>query len=389
MSERSGPELQLSIDSSEARLSARDSTLQHRNHPLTNCPLLLYPVSISRVVPSSAATSKTTLQVAPAALPAPMHGMAGDGGEASPKFAPRTTAASASEFTHQAIVRLIEAVGRRWDMYSSRERAGLFHGVQQELEDQGHVLPVERIRRKWNNLIVTYKRVKDRSRETGQAKTSWEYYELLNFLLPFTQMMDAMLGKTVGAQTSSQASATLVDIATNAKATPVAELPSSSHMVVTATKPCVFPGGLMATCSPIPTLVQSMLPSVQVAPGGVSSTPGNADAHHPQAAAGPGRLQVPSRVRGCPSRSAATLLVQQNGQAEKHSALLHSLLSLQEEQARLEEERLQKVEARDRRKEKRETRMADTLSRMATAMELVSSKQDTIIALLQRLADKQ
>lgn len=74
---------------------------------------------------------------------------------------------------------LIEAVGRRWSLYGTRERSQLFQSVQKELEEQGHCLPVEKIRRKWNNLIVTYKRVKYRGRETGQARTSWEYFEVL------------------------------------------------------------------------------------------------------------------------------------------------------------------------------------------------------------------
>ncbi|KAL0180128.1 hypothetical protein M9458_025570, partial [Cirrhinus mrigala] len=69
---------------------------------------------------------------------------------------------TSSEFTHGAIVHLIEAM----------------QSVQKELESHGHSLPVEKIRRKWNNLIVTYKRVKDRSSLCGgQTKTSWEYFE--------------------------------------------------------------------------------------------------------------------------------------------------------------------------------------------------------------------
>lgn len=86
---------------------------------------------------------------------------------------------TSSEFTHRAIVHLIEAMHRCWDMYGSHERSRLFQNVQSELENLGHSLPVEKIRRKWNNLIVTYKRVKERSRlGRGQAKTSWEYFEV-------------------------------------------------------------------------------------------------------------------------------------------------------------------------------------------------------------------
>lgn len=86
---------------------------------------------------------------------------------------------TSSEFTHGAIVHLIEAMQRCWDVYSARERSLLFQSVQKELESHGHSLPVEKIRRKWNNLIVTYKRVKDRSLLCGgQTKTSWEYFEV-------------------------------------------------------------------------------------------------------------------------------------------------------------------------------------------------------------------
>lgn len=83
-----------------------------------------------------------------------------------------------SDFSSKAVLCLIEAVGRRWGLYETRERSQLFQSVQEEMASRGHVLPVEKIRRKWNNLIVTYKRVKDRSRETGHAKTSWEFFDV-------------------------------------------------------------------------------------------------------------------------------------------------------------------------------------------------------------------
>lgn len=88
------------------------------------------------------------------------------------------TLPSVSDFSSKAVLCLIEAVGRRWGLYETRERSQLFQSVQEEMASKGHVLPVEKIRRKWNNLIVTYKRVKDRSRETGHAKTSWEFFDV-------------------------------------------------------------------------------------------------------------------------------------------------------------------------------------------------------------------
>ncbi|KAG9340343.1 hypothetical protein JZ751_021455 [Albula glossodonta] len=335
-------------------------------------PILLYPVSADRVISTTSTDGKTIFKIAPAPLP-------------NVKLpVPTPEKVSTSEFTYQTIVYLIEAVGRRWNMYGSRERAQLFHSVQKELESQGYCLPVERIRRKWNNLIVTYKRVKDRSRETGQAKTSWEYFE----------MMDAMLGSTIGNQTTAaNASATLVDMANVAKETASAEQtpPRSSSA---GAKPGLLPGGLITTCAQIPTLIPSSLPP-PITLNTSSKTPSNTDARHPapspsrKSPAGLNRLRARQKMRRSPANTAASFLAQQHSQAEERTTLLRSFLTGQEERGRAEEERVSRSEARERRREKREGKMVDAMGRMATALELISSKQDTIITLLQRLADRQ
>nr|XP_040047581.1 uncharacterized protein LOC120828213 isoform X1 [Gasterosteus aculeatus aculeatus] len=133
------------------------------------------PVSTDRFFATSG-DGKTYLKIAPAS--------------AMPSGPSEKTLPSGSDFSSKAVLCLIEAVGRRWGLYETRERSQLFQSVQEEMASKGHVLPVEKIRRKWNNLIVTYKRVKDRSRETGHAKTSWEFFDL----------MDSTLCDTVGTQ---------------------------------------------------------------------------------------------------------------------------------------------------------------------------------------------
>nr|XP_046186231.1 uncharacterized protein LOC124015223 isoform X2 [Oncorhynchus gorbuscha] len=154
---------------------------------------------------------------------------------------PRPPPQVSPEFSYQDIVYLIDAVGRRWSLYGTRERTQLFQSVQKELEEQGHCLPVEKIRRKWNNLIVTYKRVKYRGRESGQARTSWEYFE----------MMDAMLGDTIGAETTS--SPTLV--------TSIPKVNVATETTKTKQKPLLLPhGNLITACTRTLTLVPSSLP---------------------------------------------------------------------------------------------------------------------------------
>lgn len=76
------------------------------------------------------------------------------------------------------------------------------------------------------------------------------------------------------------------------------------------------------------------------------------------------------------------------GQNQKGGEEQRNAGFLQEEQAYQDRVARRRVEARERRRERREVRMAESLGRIATALELLSSKQDTVIALLQRLADR-
>ncbi|KAM9462711.1 uncharacterized protein Hap1MRO34_016598 [Clarias gariepinus] len=287
---------------------------------------------------------------------------------------------TSSEFTHRAIVHLIEAMHRCWDIYGSHERSRLFQNVQSELENLGHLLPVEKIRRKWNNLIVTYKRVKERSRlGRGQAKTSWEYYE----------MMDKVLGKTKINQ-SDPASATLVGFASTAKTTvrPEEHQPHSVSVAAVAT-PCLLPSALFTTPSSIPTLVTSpLLCNSTPNPSPACSTDSSIPTDSPKSASKITRQPLKRRFRHLPLGSVASRFAHQQGHAGERTALLRNFLTSHEERARLDEQRQRKKDARERRQERTMSSMAEAMGRMATALELISSKQDTIIALLQRLSDK-
>ncbi|ROK76647.1 hypothetical protein DPX16_4652 [Anabarilius grahami] len=337
--------------------SARASQLE------AAAPVLLYPISVNSALSTSAVFNNRDNKVP--------HGVRGI-----------EAVSTSSEFTHGAIVHLIEAMQRCWDVYSARERSLLFQSVQKELESHGHSLPVEKIRRKWNNLIVTYKRVKDRSLLCGgQTKTSWEYFE----------MMDNILGKTKFVQ-RGPASATLVGFATTAKASVKSEDPPSSSVPVAAVAaPCLLPTGIITTSSQIPTLVTSPV-LCKVSPKLTASPSCSTDAPLPSPSPKPAppvnRQPLKRRLRHLRLNSAASRVAQQHGQAEERTLLLRSFLSGQEERARLDEQHQRKTEARERRRERAARATADAMGRMATALELISSKQDTIIALLQRLADK-
>lgn len=79
----------------------------------------------------------------------------------------------------------------------------------------------------------------------------------------------------------------------------------------------------------------------------------------------------------------------QRGSQEQISfSVFQEILKRQEEQAYQDRVARRRVEIREKRRERREVRMSESLGRIATALELLSSKQDTVIALLQRLADR-
>ncbi|XP_026021355.1 uncharacterized protein LOC113021115 isoform X2 [Astatotilapia calliptera] len=396
----------------------------------TTTPVLLYPVSTERFFTTSG-DGKTYLKIAPASVmpPAPSE----------------KTLCSGSDFSSKAVLCLIEAVGRRWGLYETRERSQLFQSVQEEMASKGHILPVEKIRRKWNNLIVTYKRVKDRSRETGHAKTSWEFFDL----------MDATLCDTIGTQivnnkrnkggsTVSTLPAPLAKIAAKPlqlpQPTSTIIRPSSDFAAVagagaggvdsvslgssagSAASTSVTAATISSANAPDhkPLIVlnetATTSPSLISASNTDLNTLGYTSRKAPSISSGviPFRLSTTSLTQSqnllglsssfpltssCLTSSAATSLStttvsgtegqNQKAKAEQGgSTLFQEILKRQEEQAYLDRVARRRVEAREKRRERREVRMSESLGRIATALELLSSKQDTVIALLQRLADR-
>ncbi|KAK2833720.1 hypothetical protein Q5P01_017609 [Channa striata] len=415
-------------------------------------PVLLYPVGTERFFTSSG-DGKTYLKIAPASVmpPAPSE----------------KTLPSGSDFSSKAVLCLIEAVGRRWGLYETRERSQLFHSVQEEMASKGHMLPVEKIRRKWNNLIVTYKRVKDRSRETGHAKTSWEFFDLMDATLcdtVGTQIINNKRNKAgnsvssppcppakIAAKPQLPQPATIIrpnngDFAATstigggvesaglgAAASQILGSTAALTSVTTATissasspelKPLLVLNGEIITTRvhPAPTVPPASFISTsrftETAPTSSllgSATDSNALRHlsHKAPSFSPGVIPfclsnnqnllglstsfpptssclTSSVVASSPSLAApGTEVLSQKGNEEQGSTvLLQEILKRQEEQAYRDRVARHRVEAREKRRERREVRMIESLGRIATALELLSSKQDTVIALLQRLADR-
>nr|XP_053655196.1 uncharacterized protein LOC128704156 [Cherax quadricarinatus] len=81
------------------------------------------------------------------------------------------------EFSNEATLLLIEGIRKRYAELSSnnRSRPQVYKELHEELTMHGYNFSQERIRRKWNNLLGTFKRVK---KEFSPKKPPWEYYQV-------------------------------------------------------------------------------------------------------------------------------------------------------------------------------------------------------------------
>lgn len=81
-----------------------------------------------------------------------------------------------TEFNNDATILLIKFIRRRYnELQYQRTRPQVYRDVYEELCKHGYNFSVERIRRKWNNLLGSYKRVKKLKKT---RKLQWEYYQV-------------------------------------------------------------------------------------------------------------------------------------------------------------------------------------------------------------------
>lgn len=61
----------------------------------------------------------------------------------------------------------------------------VYKEVQEELRLYSYNLTVEKIRSKWNNLVTTYKRIKDRHKAGSAGRRVWDYFQVRDGLVLF------------------------------------------------------------------------------------------------------------------------------------------------------------------------------------------------------------
>ncbi|XP_035273156.1 uncharacterized protein LOC118227119 [Anguilla anguilla] len=250
-----------------------------------------------------------------------------------PEFNPRTTQL------------LIELTQQHWDQYKINKTQfyQMLHG---EFLAHGYNIPAQKIRKKWNNLLVTYKRTKDRTRVSGETRITWEYFEAL----------DSILSQTVGVPPISRAaiSTALFPTVTEQRPAPALMLPSP------------------APCTPTPSLTQS--------PDGSQGSYTDSTITTSPTTSRPPRAEA-DRKRSTLLDATDMFLENYEGHTLRRTKVLESLANRHTRRNFVAEKRRENREAR---REKREEDMLACLKDMSSTLRQISKQQDRIIALLEK-----
>ncbi|XP_061103060.1 uncharacterized protein LOC133131677 isoform X1 [Conger conger] len=249
-----------------------------------------------------------------------------------PEFNPRTTQL------------LIELTQQHWDQYKINKTQfyQMLHG---EFLAHGYNISAQKIRKKWNNLLVTYKRTKDRTRLSGETRITWEYFEAL----------DSILSQTVGAPAISRAALS------TALFPAVSEQPPAPALVSPSPVPC----------TPVHSLTRYPDGRGSHTDSCVTTAPTTSRQHGAES----------GRRRSASPDATDMFLENYEEHALRRTKVLESLANRHARRNLVAERRR---ESREMRREKREEDMLACLKDVSSSLRHISEQQDRIIALLEK-----
>ncbi|KAG9352096.1 hypothetical protein JZ751_020509 [Albula glossodonta] len=250
-----------------------------------------------------------------------------------PEFNPRTTQL------------LIELTQKHWDQYAIN-KTQFYQMLHSEFLAHGYNISAQKIRKKWNNLLVTYKRTKDRTRVSSEARITWEYFEAL----------DSILSPTVPAPPSSRVSVSTV------------LFPADSEQ---------FLAPPLATPSPAPC---KLSPPHTHSPDGQDSHMDFGSIAMPTTSSEHG-AETDRRRRRASQEATDVFLESYEAHALRRTKVLESLANKHSRRNLIAEKRR---ENRELRRERREEEMLTCLRDMTSTLRHISQQQDRIISLLEK-----
>ncbi|KAL2092485.1 hypothetical protein ACEWY4_012283 [Coilia grayii] len=179
------PNHHLHLDSSSIH-HLHSSSIHHHHHHSSSIHHhhlhLTHPASTTSTHPASttttststhpASTTTTTSRAVPittAVQPPP----------AKSSMDPSTVSAESEPETRHRITLLLLSLFDTHQIFHRTRKAIFYQKVSKDMERQGYAMTPEDVRKQLNNMLVTYKRIKDRTKSTGEERVSWEYYACL------------------------------------------------------------------------------------------------------------------------------------------------------------------------------------------------------------------
>ncbi|KAG7157566.1 tRNA pseudouridine(38/39) synthase-like 2 [Homarus americanus] len=167
-----------------------------------------------------------------------------------------------ADFNHTATLLLIELIRQRFQRFLlMHTRPTVYKEVQEEMCFRGFSFSLEKIRRKWNSLISTYQKIKERSSDDYLGRITWNYYQLLDDLLgttvlamPPTDSVEALAPKPRGDLSHLQVKRPLADIKPIITKKSTADT-TSVHVVQPTPTQATLPQAPHQSTAPITTLL--------------------------------------------------------------------------------------------------------------------------------------
>ncbi|XP_068248034.1 uncharacterized protein [Palaemon carinicauda] len=92
-------------------------------------------------------------------------------------------------FNHAATLLFIDCIKKHEDMLKMKKSSEMFFLIKKEMACEGFLFTETKLRKKWYNLLISYRRILERANETGDLISSWPYYEAIDNIIVNTKVL--------------------------------------------------------------------------------------------------------------------------------------------------------------------------------------------------------
>ncbi|KAK7022874.1 hypothetical protein SK128_013682 [Halocaridina rubra] len=92
-------------------------------------------------------------------------------------------------FNHSATLLFIDCVSKNKNLLKTKQSMEMFSRIRKMMAEEGFTFTEAKLRKKWYNLLVNYRRILERANEIGDLVLSWPYYEPMDNIISDTKAL--------------------------------------------------------------------------------------------------------------------------------------------------------------------------------------------------------